>query len=217
MFTGIIQKQGHIKNIEKGQESFQLKVHCKNYLQDVSIGDSIATNGVCLTVVWKDTNHFIADVMPTTFRKTTFSRLKPGDTVNLEKAMGIKDRFDGHIVSGHIDSIGKIKNIKRESNAVVLTIEPDYDKLKFMVPEGSVAVDGISLTIANLEKKTFDISIIPHTLKETSLQKKKVGDFVNIECDVLGKYVARLLGFKNQTKNKEEKITYDFLQENGFM
>lgn len=217
MFTGIIQKLGKVKKINNQGDAYTITISAEDFLNEVSVGDSIATNGVCLTVTNKNKNEFTADVMPTTFRKTTFSQLKVGSLVNLEKSMRITDGFDGHIVSGHIDSIGKIINIKEDNNAILIQIEPPSKTLKYFIPEGSVAIDGISLTIAKLTEKDFTVSIIPHTRKWTTLKEKSVGSFVNIEGDVLGKYVERLLNFKENQKSSSSDISKDFLEDNGFM
>ncbi|HKL41002.1 MAG TPA: riboflavin synthase [Clostridia bacterium] len=217
MFTGIIQKMGRVKQINNQGESYKLTVTVDDFLDTVSIGDSIATNGVCLTVTRKSNNEFTADVMPTTYRKSTFSDLNIGSLVNLEKSMRITDGFDGHIVTGHIDSIGKITKIKQDYNAILIRIEPPQETLKYFIPEGSVAIDGISLTIAELRDKDFTVSIIPHTREWTTLKEKTVGSSVNIEGDVLGKYVERLMQFNNKESSKKSSISKNFLKDNGFM
>src|SRR6056297_1411602 len=217
MFTGIIQKMGRVKQINNQGESYKLTVTVDDFLDTVSIGDSIATNGVCLTVTRKSNNEFTADVMPTTYRKSTFSDLNIGSLVNLEKSMRITDGFDGHIVTGHIDSIGKITKIKQDYNAILIRIEPPQETLKYFIPEGSVAIDGISLTIAELREKDFTVSIIPHTREWTTLKEKSVGSSVNIEGDVLGKYVERLMQFNNKESSKKSSISKNFLKDNGFM
>jgi len=217
MFTGIIQKMGRVKQINNQGESYKLTVTVDDFLDTVSIGDSIATNGVCLTVTRKSNNEFTADVMPTTYRKSTFSDLNIGSLVNLEKSMRITDGFDGHIVTGHIDSIGKITKIKQDYNAILIRIEPPQETLKYFIPEGSVAIDGISLTIAELRDQDFTVSIIPHTREWTTLKEKTVGSSVNIEGDVLGKYVERLMQFNNKESSKKSSISKNFLKDNGFM
>jgi len=217
MFTGIIQKLGKVKRINEQGEAYTITISANDFLEQVSIGNSIATNGVCLTVTDKTNNDFTADVMPTTFRKTTFSQLKVGSLVNLEKSMRITDGFDGHIVSGHIDSIGKIINIQEDNNAILIQIKPPKETLKYFISEGSVAIDGISLTIAKLSDKDFTVSIIPHTKKWTTLKEKSIGSFVNIESDILGKYIERLLNFKETQKSSSSDISKDFLEDNGFM
>lgn len=216
MFTGIIQKMGTVKKIKDQGEAYKLTITVEDFLDTVAIGDSIATNGVCLTVTTKTSNEFTADIMPTTYRKSTFSQLKIGSSVNLEKSMRVGDGFDGHIVAGHIDSVGKITEIKEDYNAVLIRIEPSRETLKYFISEGSVAIDGISLTIAELRDHDFTVSIIPHTRKWTSLKDKSVGSYVNIEGDILGKYVERLLQF-NDKSSKESPISKNFLKDNGFM
>lgn len=217
MFTGIIQKMGTVKQINNQGEAYQLTVAVDDFLDTVAIGDSIATNGVCLTVTAKTNNEFTADIMPMTYRKSTFSELTVGSLVNLEKSMRITDGFDGHIVTGHIDSVGKITKIKQDYNAVLIRIEPPRETLKYFIPEGSVAIDGISLTIAELREKDFTVSIIPHTREWTTLKEKSVGSSVNIEGDVLGKYVERLLQFNNKESSNDSPISKNFLKDNGFM
>jgi riboflavin synthase len=217
MFTGIIQKMGTVKKIDNQGEAYQLTVTVDDFLDTVNIGDSIATNGVCLTVTTKTNNEFTADIMPMTYRKSTFSELTVGSLVNLEKSMRVNDGFDGHIVTGHIDSVGKIIKIKQDYNAVLIRIEPPRETLKYCIPEGSVAIDGISLTIAELRDKDFTVSIIPHTRQWTTLKNKSVGSSVNIEGDVLGKYIERLLNFNNKERSNNSPISKNFLKDNGFM
>lgn len=217
MFTGIIQKMGTVKQINNQGEAYQLTVAVDDFLDTVKIGDSIATNGVCLTVTTKTNNEFTADIMPMTYRKSTFSELNVGSLVNLEKSMRITDGFDGHIVTGHIDSVGKITKIKQDYNAVLIRIKPPRETLKYFIPEGSVAIDGISLTIAELSDQDFTVSIIPHTRKWTTLKEKSVGSSVNIEGDVLGKYVERLLQFNSKESSNDSPISKNFLKDNGFM
>lgn len=211
MFTGIIEEVGKVKNISRGSNSAKLTIQASKVLEDTKIGDSIATNGVCLTVVSMDHDSFTVDVMPETIKKSSFRTITMGDLVNLERALPAKGRFDGHIVAGHVDSIGTIKNITRNENAILIRITTDHKALKYIINEGSIAVDGISLTVAEVYKDGFEVSIIPHTKGQTNLQNKKIGDIVNLECDVIGKYVERLLNFK------EEKIDMDFLDKNGFL
>jgi riboflavin synthase len=217
MFTGIIQKMGTVKQINNQGEAYQLTVAVDDFLDSVAIGDSIATNGVCLTVTTKTNKEFTADIMPMTYKKSTFGELTVGSLVNLEKSMRITDGFDGHIVTGHIDSVGKITKIKQDYNAVLIRIEPPRETLKYFISEGSVAIDGISLTIAELREKDFTVSIIPHTREWTTLKEKSVGSSVNIEGDVLGKYVERLLQFNNKESSNDSPISKDFLKDNGFM
>lgn len=218
MFTGIIEKIGIIRNVKKGSNSSRLTVEVDDILKDTKIGDSISTNGVCLTVNDLCSRSFTADVMAETLRKSNLGDLNPGDKVNLERALEVGGRLGGHVVTGHIDGIGKIVNITREDISVWITIIPEGNLIEYIVKKGSIAIDGISLTVASVEKNIFKVSIIPHTSKETTLLTKKIGDEVNLECDILGKYIEKFLGLKTDHNNEAKKeIDYEFLQKNGFM
>jgi riboflavin synthase len=196
MFTGIIEEIGTIRRMERQGQAMVLTIGAKKVLGDVKLGDSIAVNGVCLTVVSFTDSAFSVDVMPETFRRSTLQRLSAGSPVNLERAMAANGRFGGHIVQGHVDTTGRIAARTPEENAVVFRIEPgDPGLLKYIIPHGSITIDGISLTVVETGEAQFTVSIIPHTLAETVLQHKKAGDEVNLEADVLGKYIERLLGF----------------------
>jgi len=214
MFTGIIEEVGVVEEIDNRGSYARINISCKKILEDTKIGDSISVNGVCLTVTNIFKNGFYADVMPETYRRTSLSLLKKGDKVNLERAMKLDGRFGGHIVLGHVDGIGKIIRKEREHNAVVYTIRPPHELLKYIIFKGSVAVDGISLTVSELGENYFKVSIIPHTAENTTLIVKDAGDNVNIECDVIGKYVERLLNLNN---NQKKDISMDFLEEHGFL
>jgi riboflavin synthase len=197
MFTGLIEEVGSLRRTVRQGEAMVLTVAAAKVLEDVKLGDSIAVNGVCLTVISFGGDSFSVDVMPETYRHTNLSELQPGSPVNLERAMRAGDRFGGHIVQGHVDGTGVIVRRQAEANAVVFTVKPQSEELlRLAVPQGSVTLDGISLTIVSLEPAagTLTVSIIPHTLRETALQHKRPGDTLNIENDILGKYVARLLG-----------------------
>lgn len=198
-----------------------LTIGAKRILEDVHLGDSIAVNGVCLTVVQFDESSITVDVMPETFRRTSLQRLHVGDAVNLERAMAAGGRFGGHIVQGHVDSTGLITSRKQEENAVVFQIEPqERDILKYLIPHGSITVDGISLTLVHVDDRGFTVSIIPHTLAQTVLQRKHAGDEVNLEADVLGKYIEKLLLSRNPeptAPGKSSRLTEAFLSENGFL
>lgn len=220
MFTGIIEEVGEIAGIANGAKSAILSINASTVLSDTKIGDSIAVNGVCLTVttISSSRNQFTADVMAETLRRSSLGELKKGSKVNLERAMAADMRFGGHIVSGHIDGTGVIKSLEREDNAVWVTIKAPSDILKLIVMKGSIAIDGISLTVAYIDDECFKVSIIPHTASETTLLTKKSGDTVNLENDIIGKYVEKLLGFNNNNSNKNEsKLSMSFLAENGFM
>ncbi|WP_300712365.1 riboflavin synthase [uncultured Brachyspira sp.] len=216
MFTGIVEEIGTVKSVQ----SKVIIVEADKIFDDLHLGDSVAVNGTCLTVSSFDNKIFNADVTQETLNRTNLGSLKNGSKVNLERAMTLSGRFGGHIVSGHIDGVGIIKSMKKDDNAIILTIEVPRTLMKYIVEKGSVTVDGISLTVASLTDNTFSIAVIPHTLKETVLYYKKEGDKVNIENDVIGKYVERLLTFKEDNENnndsKKSNITMEFLLKNGF-
>lgn len=222
MFTGIIEEIGVVKRISRQGQGMILSIEASKILEDVQLGDSIAVNGVCLTVVAFDSSSITVDVMPETFRQTGLSGLKPGDRVNLERAMSPRGRFGGHIVQGHVDTTAVIRSRETEDNAVVFRAEPrDKDVLRYIVPRGSVAVDGISLTVVRVSEHDFAVSIIPHTMAQTVLKDKHPGDTVNVECDILGKYVERMLairfGDQPPGSGRKAEITESFLAEHGFM
>lgn len=215
MFTGIVEEIGKIKAIKKGKNSARLVINAKKVLEDVKLGDSIAVNGVCLTVTEFSNSEFGVDVMHESLKKSSLSTLKNDSSVNLERAMLLNGRFGGHIVSGHIDGTGKIINIKNDDNAIWYTISAKDKIMKYIIEKGSITIDGISLTVANLSESDFSVSIIPHTQEETILKMKKIGDIVNLENDCIAKYVESLLNFKEKSEVKKD-ITMDFLLENGF-
>ncbi len=217
MFTGIIEEVGSIAGIAKGQRSIQLTIMADKVLAGSHIGDSIAVNGVCLTVVSFGKGRFTADVMPESMIKTNMGLLKIGDRVNLERALTLSSRLGGHIVSGHIDGTGKIIDMVKDDNATRVTIKSTEKVMKYIVAEGSVALDGVSLTVARLGKDDFTVSLIPHTSQVTTLLDKKVGSVINIENDVIGKYVERLLTFTDKTNEQtNSSLSLSFLRENGF-
>lgn len=218
MFTGIVEEIGTVKNIIKGSRSIKLAIAAQKVLENTNLGDSIAVNGVCLTVTALGKNGFTADVMPESMSKTNMGKLKPGDRVNLERALTLASRLGGHIVSGHIDGVGEIIDMEKDDNAVRVTLTASPKVMKYIVSEGSVALDGVSLTVAHLGESDFTVSLIPHTAQVTTLLDKKVGDKLNVETDVVGKYVERLLDFsaKNETKEKKPSLSLSFLRENGF-
>ena len=220
MFTGIIEDIGDIKSIKHEGDSAVLVIHSSKIMDDVKLGDSIAVNGVCLTARSISGNEFTADVMAETLRRSSLGALKPGSKVNLERAMQLGGRFGGHIVSGHIDGTGTIISMKREANAVWVEISADSKILKLIIEKGSIAIDGISLTVAYVDDKVFKVSVIPHTASETTLLMKKVGDIVNLENDTIGKYVEKLLQpFNEQSSRKNDKksVSLETLIESGFM
>ena len=213
MFTGIIEEVGSVHSIGGGR----LTVRAAKVLQDVQLGDSIAVNGVCLTVTRFDSGSFDADVMPETIRRTSLAELKKGSPVNLERALTLQSRLGGHIVSGHIDGTGEIVKFADEGNAILMTVSADSSLLRYIVEKGSVALDGISLTVAQVTDSDFTVSLIPHTREVTNLGSKKVGSPINIETDVLGKYVEKMLKGSSPVPAKaQSNMTLDFLRENGF-
>ena len=212
MFTGIIEEIGTVRRIEHGAKGARLTIQAKTVLEDTRIGDSIATNGVCLTVVSMTGDSFSADVMAESLRRSSLGTLQGGSPVNLERAMAANGRFGGHIVSGHIDGTGTIASQKREDNAVWVKIKTPAPLLRYIVEKGSIAIDGVSLTVAAVTDTDFSVSIIPHTGAQTILLGKKPGDPVNIECDVIGKYVEKLTA-----PHKTGGISTNFLAENGFL
>lgn len=215
MFTGIVEEIGIIQNVKRNNKSSILTIQGKKIFEDIHIGDSISVNGVCLTVTTFSNETFTADVMNETLSRSSLGNLKNGSYVNLERAMSVNGRFGGHIVSGHIDGIGKIIKIEKDDNAIWYTMTVEENLMKYIVEKGSIAIDGISLTIAKVNEKNFSVSIIPHTAQETILSHRLVGDIVNIENDVIGKYVEKLISFE-KSKKDESNITMDFLIKNGF-
>ena len=217
MFTGIIEEVGAIKQITHGQHSEVLNIQARTVLENTKIGDSIAVNGICLTVTRLFADSFSADVMHETLNRSSLAGLMVGSRVNLERAMAADGRFGGHIVSGHIDGTGVIRSLTREENAIWVSIGTSPQILHLIVEKGSICIDGISLTVAKVEEEGFQVSVIPHTGEETTLLEKVPGDSVNLENDVIGKYVERLLGLgKSEEEKKESGITMEFLQEFGF-
>jgi len=191
MFSGIIEYLGKVEKVETG-DAPKLVVGAPGFLDDVAIGDSISVNGVCLTVIeLADKQVFAADVMPETLRQTDLGELEPGRPVNLEKALKIGDRLGGHFVSGHVDIAGRITGMKDEKNAIVMEFKMDKKLMEFVAPKGSIAIDGISLTVIDVKPGRFTVSLIPHTLKMTTLGSKDVGATVNIEVDMLARYIRR--------------------------
>jgi len=217
MFTGITEELGKIRSVLHGSNSIKLSICCDTVLENTKIGDSIAVNGICLTVTEMGKDWFAADVMPETLRKTSLSKLETSSMVNLERALRLSDRLGGHIVSGHIDGTGTIVNIKKEDNAIWYSVSVNESVLKYIVMKGSVAIDGTSLTVAYVDDSCFKVSIIPHTSKVTIIGTKKVGDIVNVECDVIGKYIEKLISGNTKDKvGKSGGISMEFLSENGF-
>ena len=213
MFTGIIEEQGEFIQLRQTAGSASLVIRAHLVLQGTKVGDSIAVDGVCLTVTEMQGDRFYADVMPETLRRSTLGGLEPGDPVNLERAMAADGRFGGHIVAGHVDGTGVISRLRNEGNAVLYTVSADPSVLRYIVEKGSVAIDGISLTVVQVTGNDFTVSVIPHTNAVTGLSRKKAGDKVNLENDIIGKYVERLM----RPEETKQGVTMDFLAEHGFL
>lgn len=210
MFTGIIEEVGKIKNIQGGT-NYKLTIAASKILEDIHLGDSIAVNGICLTAISWDNGSFTVDVMRETLERTSLHRLRAGSFVNLERALAANGRFGGHIVSGHIDGTGEIINIRRDANAVWYKIKTSEKIMEFIIEKGSIAIDGISLTVAKVDRSTFYVSVIPHTLENTILLRQKTGDIVNLESDIVGKYIKSFTD-----KNSNSTLCESFLKSNGF-
>ena len=193
MFTGIVEEVGILKSIRRGASSAVLEIAARTVLEDIHLGDSIAVNGVCLTATSFTGSSFTADVMHETLDRSSLAALRPGSRVNLERAMAANGRFGGHIVAGHIDGVGTIRAAVPEGNAVWITIDAPPQILRYIVEKGSIAIDGISLTVAYVDESVFKVSVIPHTAAETTLLSKKAGDIVNLENDIVGKYIEKLM------------------------
>lgn len=212
MFTGIIEAVGEIKGIRGNDKGISLQILIPESFDDIKIGDSISVSGVCLTAKTIEGGTFTADVSAETISKTSFGRIKTGERVNLERAMRLSDRLGGHIVSGHIDGTARLKEVRKEGESVRLSFFLEKELLRYVINKGSIAIDGISLTVNEVGDGGFTVNIIPHTAENTTILDKKAGDEVNIEVDIIGKYVERLLG-----KGKENKIDRSFLSEHGFL
>ncbi|EMU54098.1 riboflavin synthase [Clostridium butyricum] len=217
MFTGIVEEIGSLKEISIGSGLGNIEIECNKVLEETKIGDSIAVNGVCLTVNKINSNSFVADIMGETLDRTNLGRLKDGNKVNLERALKVSDRLGGHIVSGHVDGKGQVLSIDKKDDGTWFTISADKEILKYIILKGSITIDGISLTVAYVDNEIFKVSIIPHTLKNTILAQKIQGSYVNLENDIMGKYIEKFMIFsKTESENEKSKITLDFLRENGF-
>ena len=210
MFTGIIEEVGKIKNIQGGT-NYKLTIGASKILEDIHLGDSIAVNGICLTAISWDNGSFTVDVMRETLERTSLHKLRAGSFVNLERALAANGRFGGHIVSGHIDGTGEIINIRRDANAVWYKIKTSEKIMEFIIEKGSIAIDGISLTVAKVDRSAFYVSVIPHTLENTILLRKKTGDIVNLENDIVGKYIKSFTD-----KNSNSTLSESFLKSKGF-
>ena len=211
MFTGIIEEIGIVKEFKKSAQGALIVVECKNVIEDIKLGDSIAINGICQTVVSFNNNSFSAQVSPQTLDVTTFSTLKPNDKVNLERALTLSQRLGGHIVTGHVDCVGKILSIEKLSDFYNLRFKVENNFIKYLADKGSVCINGISLTVAQAFSDEFKVAIIPHTFENTNLKDLKIGGFVNLEFDILAKYIEKIL-----LTNNNKVIDENFLKENGF-
>lgn len=215
MFTGIVEEVGKVEQIKRGRYSAVLTIQAEQVLKGTKVGDSIAVNGICLTVTQLFPNAFSADVMHETLDRSSLAQLKYGSRVDLERAMLANGRFGGHIVAGHVDGVGKIVHIRRDDTAIWYTIQAQPQIMRYVVEKGSIAVDGISLTVAAVTRTDFSISAIPHTVKETVLCERKEGDLVNLETDIIGKYVEKLL-CREEGQQGKNTITKEFLSRYGF-
>lgn len=215
MFTGIIEEVGKIAQINKQGEFAVVTINASKVLGDVHLGDSIAVNGVCLTVTSFTQNQFTADVMSETLKRTSLGELKPNSPVNLERAMAANGRFGGHIVSGHIDGTGEVVEIIPAHNSTWYRIQTSPKLMRYIIEQGSITIDGISLTVVDTDENSFRVSIIPHTIAQTNLGSKKVGSIVNLENDIVGKYIEQFL-MKKEPETPQSKITADFLKNAGF-
>ncbi|MEK6724927.1 MAG: riboflavin synthase [Deltaproteobacteria bacterium] len=212
MFTGIVESVGYVREIKGVERSVSLKIAVPDIFDDLKTGDSVAVDGVCLTAKVVNADDFVADVSPETLSRTTLGKLRTGDKVNMERALRLSDRLGGHIVSGHIDGTARLQAKAKEGESVKLSFALGRKLLRYLIDKGSIAIDGISLTVNEVVDDGFSVNIIPHTAQNTTILDKKAGDEVNIEVDVIGKYVERLLG-----KGKESSIDKAFLSEHGFL
>lgn len=215
MFTGIIEEVGEVQQLHRGKDSAQIIIKASKVLEDVAIGDSIAVNGVCLTVTSFQAQSFTADVMHETLNRSALAQLTTKSHVNLERAMMAGGRFGGHIVAGHVDGIGTIIDIQKDDVAFWYTIQAKEEIMRYIIEKGSIAIDGISLTVARVDEDSFAISAIPHTIQHTTLWERKKGDCVNLENDMVGKYIEKLLK-PTQVSEQKSKITREFLMQYGF-
>lgn len=216
MFTGIIEEIGTIKAMKQQKNSMELTISTKHLLSDVKLGDSIAVNGICLTVTSYTDTTFCVDVMHETLKRTSLSLLSCGSSVNLERAMSMQSRFGGHIVSGHIDGTGTITHIETDGIATLYTIKAPSQITRYIVEKGSIAIDGISLTVVSVTEEAFSISVLPHTKEHTILHIKRKGDLVNLEVDLIGKYIEKLVLPYQNLKQVSSNITKEFLLKHGF-
>ncbi|RVU54348.1 riboflavin synthase [Anaerosphaera multitolerans] len=214
MFTGLIEEVGKLQEVVKNGKGYRIKVQCNKVLEDIKIGASISTNGICLTVVEYGDNYYKADIMDVTAKLTGIHSITPGSLINLERALLPTDRLGGHILQGHVDCGGRVERITYGDNLFLLEISVPSEYVKYIVSKGSIGVNGISLTVAEISGNIFTLSIIPETLRETNLKELKEGDIVTVECDIIGKYVEKLMVQADDTK--EKGITEEFLKKYDF-
>jgi riboflavin synthase len=217
MFSGIIEEMGVVKAIVKGLQGAGLTILAKTILQDLSVGESVAVSGACMTVIGFEADQFRVELSPETIKVTTLGMLKAGDPINLERAMRLNGRLSGHLVTGHVDGIGKIRERRQDANAIQVAIDAPPEILRYCVAKGSVAVDGVSLTINEVLPQGFRVAIIPHTAKMTTLGIKRVGEAVNLESDLVGKYIDRLLQERGETPRPDVTIDRDYLARRGLL
>jgi riboflavin synthase len=218
MFTGIIEEIGTLSRIERTAGSCHLSIRASKIMDDCKPGDSIAVNGACLTVTRRDHDGFIADVMAETMRRTNLENLKVGDNVNLERSLRLSDRLGGHIVAGHVDEVGKVNELKPEGIATLMTVNVSPALVKYIAIKGSICIDGVSLTVTDVSYNSFQVSLIPFSKENTTLGLKRLGDLVNIEVDMLVRYVERLMELSNVNSTRQtSSISQEFLRTHGFM
>ncbi len=216
MFTGIIEEVGTITNVHKTGGCIRFRVSASKYAPELKINDSVAINGACHTVVWRTDTEFEVDSVEETLKKTTLGSFQSGTRVNLELPMRLNERLGGHLVLGHVDTVGTIKAIDTRQNSIMYSIEAPPEFSKYLIPVGSISIDGVSLTIAELNQNVARVSIIPHTSENTIFSTYKVGTKVNLEFDLVGKYIERMMNPTDEASKEKSKLTQTYLQEQGF-
>ena len=217
MFTGLVEDVGTVTRLQRAAHEIHITISSRQVSSDLIIGDSVSVNGACLTVVTTTTEQLTAVATAETLRRTNLGQLAVGSRVNLERALRLGDRLGGHLVLGHVDDLGRVEELADEGQAVLMRIIASPELMRLVVPKGSITVDGVSLTVAEMEADGFTISLIPHTLGVTTLQERRVGDYVNLEADIIGKYVARLLALQEDSESvSSSRVSERFLREHGF-
>lgn len=218
MFTGLVEEIGVIENLADNRDSLRIKIKCKKVIKDAQLGDSICTNGACLTVVALGSDYFEADIMHESIKRTNFRECKKGSRVNLEKSLTLSTPLGGHLVTGDVDTVSSIINIRKDGIAIIYRLAIEQKYMKYLVEKGRITLDGTSLTVSNMGNDWVEVSIIPHTQDNVILGQKKVGDSINVEFDLIGKYVERFLSFNSNEKSaKSGGITLETLGKNGFL